>query len=102
MKLSYRLYLHIVDIKSAYRSVSVDPDHSKLQGLRWELDDEEKYLINKRLCFGLRCAPFYLFLISEFIYGILTDVYHLRVVNYLDDFAAISAHMRKVYQPRAA
>lgn len=69
----------------------MDPEHSKLQGLRWEVDGEEKYLIDKRLCFGLRCAPFYFFLISEFIYNILTNVYNLRVVNYLDDFAAISS-----------
>lgn len=55
------------------------------------MNGEEKYLIDKRLCFGLRCAPFYFFLISEFIFSILTDDYNLRVVNYLDDFAAISS-----------
>lgn len=83
-------YITVVDIKSAYRAVSVNPEHSKLQGLRWEIDGEEKFLQDKRLCFGLRCAPFYFFLISEFVYNILTDRYSLSVVNYLDDFAAIS------------
>lgn len=84
-------YVTVVDIKSAYRAVSINPEHTQLQGLRWELDGEEKYIVDKRLCFGLRCAPFYFFLISEFIYNILTDSYNLRVVNYLDDFAAISS-----------
>lgn len=84
-------YVTVVDIKSAYRAVSVNPDHTKLQGLRWDINGEEKYLIDKRLCFGLRCAPFYFFLISEFVYNILTESYNLRVVNYLDDFAAISS-----------
>lgn len=88
-------YITVVDIKSAYRAVSVDPEHANLQGLRWELDGEEKYIIDKRLCFGLRCAPFYFYLISEFIYNILSDMYGLDIVNYLDDFAAISSSYDK-------
>lgn len=84
-------YISVVDIKSAYRAVSVDPEHSELQGIRWEVDGEEKYLIDRRLCFGLRCAPYYFFLISEFIYNVLSEVFALNVVNYLDDFAAISS-----------
>lgn len=68
-------YVTVVDIKSAYRAVSVDPEHSKLQGIHWEIEGEEKYILDRCLCFGLRCAPFYFFLISEFIYNILSNVY---------------------------
>lgn len=83
-------YVSIVDTRSVYRAVAVNPEHSQLQGIRWEVDGEDKFLLDRRLCFGLRCAPFYFFLISDFIYNILTDRYGLNVVNYLDDFAAIS------------
>lgn len=71
--------------------MSVNPEHAELQGIRWELGGEEKYLLDKRLCFGFRCTPFYFFLISEFVYHILTYRYGLNVVNYLDDFATISS-----------
>lgn len=79
-------YISVVDIKSAYRAVSVNPDHTDLQGIRWQIDGEEKFLEDKRLC----CAPFYFYLISEFIYNVLSDRYGLLIVNYLDDFAAVS------------
>lgn len=65
-KMNHNDYITVVDIKSAYRAVSIDPEHSKLQGIRWEVDGEEKFLVDKRLCFGLRCAPFYFFLISAY------------------------------------
>lgn len=83
-------FISVVDIKSAYKAVSVDPEHADLQALRWEVNGKERYLIDKRLCFGLRCAPYYFYLISEFIYNVLSDRYGITVVNYLDDFAAIS------------
>lgn len=84
-------FVTVVDIKIMYCTVSVNPSHAKLQGIRWELDGEEKYFLDKHLCFGLRCAPFYFILISEFVYNVLSERYCLKVVNYLDDFAAISS-----------
>lgn len=84
-------YITVVDIKSAYRAVSINPDHVCLQGLRWNIDGEDKFLVDSRLCFGLRCAPYYFNLISEFIYNVLSERYSLRTVNYLDDFAAVGS-----------
>lgn len=84
-------YITVVDIKSAYRAVSINPEHVDMQGLRWEIDGEEEFLVDSRLCFGLRCAPFYFNLISDFVFDVLTQRYGLKVVNYLDDFAAVSS-----------
>lgn len=84
-------YVTVVDIKSAYRAVSINPEHVDMQGLRWNIGGEEKFLVDRRLCFGLRCAPYYLNLISEFIYNVLVQRYSLKVVNYLDDFAAVGS-----------
>lgn len=88
-------FITVVDIKSAYWAVSINPEHSRLQGIRWEIDGKEKFLHDKRLCFGLRCAPFYFFLISEFIYNVLSEKYGLNVINYLDDFAAVSSSFQE-------
>lgn len=80
-------FLAVVDIKNAYRSVPINPDHSKYQGIRWQLDSEpEKFYIDRRLCFGLRCGPYYFNLLSEFIAYYMSIVHNVFVVNYLDDF----------------
>lgn len=79
-------YMCVIDIKNAYRCVSVNPDHKKYQGLSWEVDGVQRYLIDNRLCFGLRCGPYVFNLISEFIHDKLVELYNLRLVNYLDDY----------------
>lgn len=45
-------FMAVVDIKNAYRSVPINPDHSIYQGFRWKLDpeDEEKFYVDRRLC----------------------------------------------------
>lgn len=83
-------FLSVVDIKNAYRSVSINPDHVKFQGIRWELDGQDMYLSDHRLCFGLRCGPYYFNLISNFVYDKLRELYGLRLVNYLDDYITLS------------
>lgn len=82
--------MSVIDIKNAYRAVSVNPRHVQYQGLRWSLDGKEIYLLDHRLCFGLRCGPFYFNLISNFIYDRLVDLYGIKLVNYLDDYIVIS------------
>lgn len=83
-------YMSVIDIKSAYRSVPINPDHSIYQGLRWRLDGEEKFFIDRRLCFGLKCGPFYFNLLSEFVYNECSSRYDIQMVNYLDDFICVS------------
>lgn len=41
-----------IDIASAYRSISVNPAHWNLQGIRWVVDGSECFLLDTRLCFG--------------------------------------------------
>lgn len=82
-------FLSVIDIKSAYRSVAIDPDHSKYQGIRWDFGSGPFYMVDHRLCFGLKCGPFYFNLISEFVQRVLVERYDMRVVQYLDDFCVI-------------
>ena len=79
-------YMSVVDIKSAYRAVSVNPDHWKFQGFRWNMEGEEHTFIDRRLCFGGSTAPYYFNLISDFIQENLTSDGRTNVMNYMDDF----------------
>ena len=80
--------MSVVDIKNAYRSVCINMDHSVYQGFRWNFGDGRgaRLMVERRLCFGTRCGPFYFTLISDFITRSLTVKYGIKVVNYLDDF----------------
>lgn len=84
-------YMAVVDIKNAYRSVPINPSHSKYQGFRWDLDGVEHYYVDRRMCFGLKCGPYYFNLLSEFVHDVLVSTFQLRLVNYLDDFLVIGS-----------
>lgn len=81
---SYGYFAATVDISSAYRSVSVNPQHWSLQGIRWNLDGEENFLLDKRLCFGLKCAPFIFSQLSNFVVCCLHRRVFFGIINYLD------------------
>ena len=83
-------YMSVVDIKSAYRAVPIHPQHRKFQGFSWFWEGEQRWFVENRMCFGLRLGPMYFNLISTFIYDVLTDIYDLEIVNYLDDFISVS------------
>lgn len=76
----------IVDIKSAYRAVVIDPDHRRFMGFRWDLNGSPYEFTDNRLCFGLRSGPAYFNDISTFLADILRSRCRLSVVQYLDDF----------------
>ena len=60
-------YLAVVDIKSAYRALSIYPEHRSLLGLRWDSDNNEIFIEDGRMCFGLRVGPMQFNKVSEFI-----------------------------------
>lgn len=82
-------YSATVDISSAYRTVSVNPAHWELQGIRWKLNGVESFLLDTRLCFGLKCAPFVFSQLSNFIVRCLYRRGITGVINYLDDFICV-------------
>ena len=81
--------MSVIDIKSAYRAVTINPEHWTYQGFRWEDEGEEKWYIDHRMCFGVRTGPYYFNLISNFIHEVMSDYYSVRLMNYLDDFLVI-------------
>lgn len=79
-------FMATIDIAQAYRSVNIHPDHWDLQGIRWCVDGVEQYLMDTRICFGLKCAPFIFTRLSEFVVRCMHHRGFLRVFQYLDDF----------------
>ena len=82
-------FMAVVDISSAYRSVNVHSSQVQFQGLSWDFGKGPVYLLDHRLCFGLRCAPNIFDLLSSFIVKVAASKGATRVVNYLDDFLVI-------------
>ena len=82
-------FMAVIDIKSAYRAVSIHPDNKKYMGLRSEIQNKEVFIEDSRLCFGLSLGPMIFNSISNFVYSVLTDLYNLQAVNYLDDFLVL-------------
>lgn len=85
-KLKQGTFMATIDIKSAYRSVSVRPDHWGYQGIQWELDGQQLLLVDTRLCFGLKCAPFIFSTLSDFVIRCLHRRGIYDVFCYLDDY----------------
>ena len=79
-------YMATTDISSAYRSVTVNPDHWLFQGVSWKFSDYDEYLLDTRLCFGLKCAPFVFTQLSNFVVSTMCRLGYNCVINYLDDF----------------
>ena len=80
-------YICVSDISSAFRSVSILPEHRTFQGLSWILNGEKMYFEGNRLTFGLKCAPYIFNLLSTMIVDMANSQGISRIVNYLDDFA---------------
>ena len=90
--------MSVIDIKSAYRAVTINPEHWTYQGFRWEDEGEEKVYIDHRMCFGVRTGPYYFNLISNFIQETLSDQYDIRLMNYLDDFLVMGTDYESCQQ----
>ena len=60
-------WLAVIDIKDAYRAVSVHSSNIHYQGLVWNFLGENVYLLDTRLCMGLASSPYRFQRISNFI-----------------------------------
>lgn len=83
-------FMSVVDIKSAYRAVSITPEHRTYLGFEWTLDGKSEYYMDNRLCFGLTLGPCYFNSISIFIATILKKWLQVSVVQYLDDYLIVA------------
>ena len=81
-------YMASIDISAAYRSVTISQDHWTCQGVQWDIQDgqDDQYLLDTRLSFGIRCAPYIFTCISNFISQTMCRLGFSHVANYIDDF----------------
>ena len=79
----------VLDLKSAYRSVHIAPEHRTCQGFCWKIDGEDRYLVDNCLCFGLKCAPYIFSQLTDFIVRSMERRGFLGTFGYLDDFLIV-------------
>ncbi len=89
-------YIALVDIKAAYRSVPVQPQHRQFLGFVWDLASHPfPYFVDNCLSFGLSCAPLIFCRISAAIVRGFKRFCHQNglafrdVIVYIDDFCII-------------
>lgn len=85
-RLSRGDFMCCTDIKAAYRTIPIHPDHWRYQGFRWSTGNNSKCYLDTRLSFGLRCAPYIFNEVSDFIVQCMACRGHCNVINYLDDY----------------
>ena len=92
-------YLAKVDLKSAYRSVLLDPSMLQYTGFKWKFtgDNEFTYMCDKCLCFGSRKAPAIFTMLSQAVKRMMAKR-GVDVVVYLDDFLIVSDSYRDCLQ----
>ena len=79
-----------VDIKNAYRAVSIHPVCRERQGLAWDFGEGPIFLRDNRLCMGLSSSPYVFSKISDFIVRCMVREGYQDCINYLDDFCVVS------------
>lgn len=79
-------YMATIDIKDAYRSISIHPRCREKQGLVWDFGDGITYLRDNRLCMGLSSSPYVFSKISDFVVRCLVREGYTECINYLDDY----------------
>ena len=89
LKLGRGALLAKVDIKSAFRLLSVHPADRHLLAMTWN----EQIYIDTCLPFGLRSAPKLFNILAEFLSWILEQKGVRPLLHYLDDFLIISPAM---------
>lgn len=85
-RLSKGDFMACTDIKAAYRSVTIWPQHWRYQGFHWKDNGGSSYYCDTRLSFGLKCAPYIFNSISDFIVQAMCRRGYPHIMNYLDDF----------------
>ena len=90
--LSHGSYMSKIDLKSAYRSVGVNPLCFPGTGLKWKFkgDNHDTYIIDKCLPFGAKFSPGIFHRLTQAVRRMMLRRGY-RIVVYLDDFLIIES-----------
>lgn len=93
--LTKNCFMSVLDIKSAYRSVNVFPEHTKFQGFSWRTKNQTKYFTDNCLSFGLKCSPFIFSMLTDFVIRSMRRRGFRNVFGYLDDYIIIGESLQE-------
>ncbi|MEW8548538.1 MAG: reverse transcriptase domain-containing protein [Candidatus Thiodiazotropha sp.] len=80
-------YFAKVDLKSAYRSVSISERSQKVTGFKWTFGNQQAvYLRDTKLCFGAKLSPGIFHRLTQAVRRMMARKGYDLVVVYLDDF----------------
>ena len=82
-------YMAKVDIKSAYRAVATNQHSWSYAGIKWTLDGEDVYIVDRRLPFGARASPSHFHRLSQSIKRMMLRRGFNKIVAYQDDFLVL-------------
>ena len=84
-------FLAKVDLAEAYRSVKIHPSNYKYTGLSWCFgnDPNPVYMVDKRLCFGSRRAPYIFNKLTQSVVRMMKAKGFPNTIAFLDDFLLI-------------
>ena len=83
-------YLAVLDISSAYRSLSVRPDQAQYQGIMWpDGEGHDVFYKDNRLAFGAKCSPYIFQMFTDFVVRCMRRRGFYATFGYLDDFIVL-------------
>ena len=84
-------YYAKIDLKSAYRSVTIHPSNFDLTGIKWVFEGEQdpRYLVDTKLPFGARKSPAIFHRLTQSVRRMMAGKGFNSVIVYLDDFLVI-------------
>ena len=81
--------------------ISVAPDQWTYQGITWQIEHDQLYFMDLRLCFDLKCAPYLFTQISDFIVATMSRLGIKHVTNFLDDFLVFGDTFQECQEAQA-
>lgn len=80
-----------IDLKSAYRSVGIDPSQYHMTGIQWQFSGDNKatYMVDTRLMMGATKAPAIFHRLTQAVKRCM-DKRGFKLVVYLDDFLVVA------------
>ena len=88
---SHKCFYAKIDLKSAYRSVRINPNNYAFTGLKWKFKGEDKfsYMFDSKLPFGARKSPFIFHRLTQSVRRMMAKKGFECIIVYLDDFLII-------------
>lgn len=90
-------YMAKVDIRAAYRHVSIHPSSQRATGLAWQVNGKTVYYVDTKLPFGAKASPTIFHRLSQSVKRMMIRKGHEHIVAYQDDFLVMGSTYQECY-----